>query len=49
MGLPYRIGAGLAGGDWEEIRTILERCSEEFGMEIELYRLNRDRWGDGSR
>jgi O-acetyl-ADP-ribose deacetylase (regulator of RNase III) len=48
VGLPYGIGAGLGGGDWEEIRTMLEHCSEEFGMEIELYRLNRDRKGDGS-
>lgn len=46
VGLPYRIGAGLAGGDWEEILTMLERCSEDFGMEIELYRLNRDTGGE---
>jgi len=46
VGLPYRIGAGLAGGDWEEIRTMLVRCSEDLGIEIELYRLKRDTGGE---
>ncbi len=40
IGFPYRIGAGLAGGDWNEIEEMLERCSEEFERNLYLYRLD---------
>ena len=38
INMPYRIGAGLGGGDWEIIYSILE---EEFdGYNVVLWKLN---------
>ncbi len=40
IGFPYGMGAGLAGGDWGEIEPMLERCSEDYGRDLFLYRLD---------
>jgi O-acetyl-ADP-ribose deacetylase (regulator of RNase III) len=39
IGLPYRIGAGLAGGNWIEIQEMLERCSMDYSRHLYLYQL----------
>ncbi|MGA9173659.1 MAG: Appr-1-p processing protein [Thermoactinomyces sp.] len=39
IGLPYGIGAGLAGGNWDEILCIIEQVSYEFERDIYLYEL----------
>ena len=35
IGLPYKIGCGLAGGDWDVVSAIIEREFE--GYEVEIY------------
>jgi O-acetyl-ADP-ribose deacetylase (regulator of RNase III) len=40
IGLPYRIGAGLAKGDWNTIEKIIQEVSEQYGRTIYLYRLD---------
>jgi O-acetyl-ADP-ribose deacetylase (regulator of RNase III) len=42
IGLPYGIGCGLAGGDWEKYERLLEDFAErvgERGVSVILYRL----------
>jgi O-acetyl-ADP-ribose deacetylase (regulator of RNase III) len=39
IGLPYLIGCGLAGGDWNVVKIIIERVSKKFGHDIYLYEL----------
>ena len=41
LGLPYGIGAGNAGGEWDEIYKRIERASEAHGRDVYLYRLQR--------
>lgn len=43
IGLPYGIGAGLAGGNWDEILNVIERVSNEFNREIYLYQLTAEK------
>lgn len=40
VGLPYQIGCGLAGGDWEIVYNLLEKVSNELGRDIYLYKFN---------
>ncbi|TCS95784.1 macro domain-containing protein [Hazenella coriacea] len=39
IGLPFKIGAGLAGGDWNEIFPMIEKVSHQFHRDIYLYQL----------
>lgn len=39
VGVPYRIGAGLAGGNWDLIKGILVRQSHKHGVDIYAYKL----------
>lgn len=39
VGVPYRIGAGLAGGNWDLIKGILDRQSNKHGINIYIYKL----------
>ncbi|MGH8711572.1 MAG: hypothetical protein ACREVA_09710, partial [Burkholderiales bacterium] len=42
-GFPYGIGCGLAGGDWNEYKKLLEGFAEQVsvnGVAVILYRLN---------
>jgi hypothetical protein len=44
IGLPYGIGCGLAGGDWNKYGRLLEDFAErvgERGVYVILYRLDR--------
>lgn len=37
IGLPYLIGCGLANGDWNKVRLILEKASKLHGVDLYLY------------
>lgn len=39
VGVPYRLGAGRAGGNWETIKTLLERQSRKHDINIYVYKL----------
>lgn len=39
LALPYKIGCGLAGGDWNEVYNIIQRISDDTGVDIVLYKL----------
>jgi len=40
VGLPYKIGCGLAGGEWKIVQSIIEEVSDRFSRDIHLYRLD---------
>ena len=39
FGVPYKIGCGLAGGDWDKVSAILSRVSDQFGQTLYAYKL----------
>lgn len=39
LGMPYGIGCGLAGGDWNIVYPMLSRLSDEYQCDIHLYKL----------
>lgn len=39
VGVPYKMGAGLAGGDWKIISKILERQSKLHDIDIYIYKI----------
>ena len=39
VGVPYKIGCGLAGGDWDIVKSILSRQSELHKITIYIYEL----------
>ena len=40
FGVPYGMGAGLAGGDWNVIYAMLEHLAAEFQRDIYVYKLS---------
>ena len=38
IAIPYRLGCGLAGGDWEIIKTILEKIEEQYNVIFIAYK-----------
>lgn len=39
IGVPYAMGCGLAGGDWNVVSGILTKVSDEHGIKIYAYKL----------
>ena len=39
LGVPFGLGAGLAGGDWLEVKRILEVACHDFHVSIYMYEL----------
>lgn len=39
LALPYKLGCGLAGGNWEEIRRMIEEIAKNTDVEIEIWRI----------
>lgn len=39
IGVPYNMGCGLGGGDWNTVLTILQEASDEFNFDIYIYKL----------
>jgi O-acetyl-ADP-ribose deacetylase (regulator of RNase III) len=37
IGIPYRIGCGLAGGDWEIVEEMLHDVSDRYQRDIHIY------------
>lgn len=37
--LPYKYGCGIANGDWNKVTKVLEKLSNEFGVDINIYKL----------
>lgn len=40
LAVPHKIGCGLAGGNWDEVREILEEIAANTDVEIEVWRIN---------
>lgn len=38
IGVPYKLGCGLAGGDWNIVKSILERQSCKHSLDIYIYK-----------
>ena len=39
VAIPYKYGCGIAKGDWNQIEEKFRRLSEEFGVDISVYKL----------
>ncbi len=39
IGVPYNMGCGLAGGDWEKVKEILIEKSNKYNVDIYVYQL----------
>lgn len=42
IAIPYKIGCGLAGGDWKVISAILEQIEKECNVTFYIYKLRSD-------
>ena len=40
VAIPYKIGCGLAGGDWNVVFHMIEKVSEEYKCDVTIYELN---------
>lgn len=40
IGFPYKIGCGLAGGDWDIVSKMIENTFEGDKWKVEIWRLN---------
>ena len=38
--IPYKMGCGLAGGNWDTVLTIINEELVDKGCEVEIWRLN---------
>lgn len=39
IAVPYKYGSGIANGDWNKIEDIFKRLSDEYGVDISVYKL----------
>lgn len=39
IAIPYKYGCGIAKGDWNEVSKVFESLSNEYGIDINVYRL----------
>lgn len=42
VAMPYKIGCGLGGGDWDEVYSILKEVFEKSPVTCKLYRMERN-------
>lgn len=40
--IPYKMGCGLGGGDWEIVESIIKETLCDKGIEVEIWRLDCD-------
>lgn len=40
--IPYKMGCGLGGGDWEIVESIIKETLCDKGVEVEIWRLDCD-------
>ena len=41
VGIPYKIGCGLGGGDWYKVKQLIKDFAKECKFDVEIVRLNR--------
>lgn len=39
IGVPYKIGCGISGGDWKVVEKILDEASKNHDVDIYIYKL----------
>lgn len=39
VGVPYKIGSGLAGGDWKVVNNLIEKQSRKHKVNIHIYKM----------
>lgn len=39
LAIPYKIGCGLAGGDWNKVRQMIEEIANKTDVRIEIWRI----------
>lgn len=39
IAIPYKYGCGIAKGNWEEVSKLFEALSNEYGVDISVYKL----------
>ena len=42
VAIPYKIGCGLAGGDWNKVNTLIEGVFAGTGLEVLMYRYGQN-------
>lgn len=42
IAIPYKIGCGLGGGNWEEVKTIFENIERSYNVLFVAYDIRRD-------
>ena len=42
VAIPYKIGCGLAGGDWNKVNTLIEGVFAGTGLEVLMYRYEQN-------
>ena len=42
IAIPYKIGCGLGGGDWEEVKTIFENIERNYNVLFVAYDIRRE-------
>lgn len=40
VGFPYKIGCGIAGGDWEIVKSLIERIFQDTNINIKIVEFN---------
>lgn len=40
ISVPYKYGCGIANGNWDEVSSIFENLSSEYGVDITVYQLS---------
>lgn len=40
--IPYKMGCGLAGGDWNIVRRIIQEELVDYGIVVEIWKLKKD-------
>ena len=43
LGVPYKVGCGLAGGSWDVVEKMLHDVSEELKVDIHIYKLEGEK------
>lgn len=41
IAIPYKYGCGIANGKWEEVETVLRSLSGIYGVDINVYKLEK--------
>lgn len=42
IAIPYKYGCGIANGDWNKVTKIFEDLSNEYGIDISVYKLEEE-------